>query len=91
MKLLLDTLCGLPQPVWATSLESNSKTAVGRFEVTLGTGLVDQGAASLRKFNSLIDTDTCGAPTVLGVISGNGYGYVRPDGVAVIPVGALAA
>ena len=61
------------------------------FEVTLGTGLVDQGAASLRKFNSLIDTDTCGAPTVLGVISGNGYGYVRPDGVAVIPVGALAA
>lgn len=60
------------------------------FEVKLGSGLVDQSAASLRKFNSLIDTDTCGAPAVLGVISGNGYGYVRSDGVAVIPVGALA-
>ena len=28
--------------------------------------------------------------TVLGVIVGTGYGYVRPDGIAVIPIGALA-
>jgi hypothetical protein len=27
----------------------------------------------------------------LAVIVGSGYGYVRPDGVAVIPIGALGS
>jgi hypothetical protein len=27
----------------------------------------------------------------LAVIIGSGYGYVRPDGVAVVPIGALKA
>jgi len=30
-----------------------------------------------------------GAPAFLAVICGKGYGYLRPDGVAVIPIGAL--
>ena len=30
-----------------------------------------------------------GSPAVLGVVTGTGYGYTRPDGVVVIPVGAL--
>jgi uncharacterized protein len=60
------------------------------FEVKLGSGLVDRGAASLLKFASLVDSERSGPPTVLGVITGTGYGYVRADGVAVIPIGALA-
>ena len=60
------------------------------FEIKLGVGLVDEGAASLRKFANVIDTNKCGKPTLLAVISGTGYGYVRPDGISVIPIGALA-
>lgn len=60
------------------------------FEVKLGEGLIEDGAASLLRFAAQIDTDRCGPPAVLAVICGTGYGYVRGDGVAVIPVGALA-
>jgi len=59
------------------------------FEIKLGPGQVDEGAASLSKFAKQIDTDTCGKPAALGVIVGTGYGYVRDDGIAVIPIGAL--
>lgn len=62
----------------------------GAFEVKLGRGLVDAGAASLIKFRNSVDTARCGGPAVLGVISGTGYGYMRTDGVAVIPLGPLA-
>ncbi len=60
------------------------------FEIKLGAGLVDEGAKSLLRFRAAIDTRKSGEPALLGVISGTGFGYVRPDGVAVIPVGALA-
>jgi predicted AAA+ superfamily ATPase len=59
------------------------------FEVKLGAGQVDDGAASLNRFAGQIDTGRCGSPGTLGVITGGGYGYVRGDGVAVIPIGAL--
>ncbi len=59
------------------------------FEMKLGAGLVDDGAASLRKFASLVDTDKCGRPAALVVISGTGFGYLRDDGIAVVPIGAL--
>ena len=59
------------------------------FEIKLGAGLVEAGAASLLKFADRVDTRKCGAPSLLGVIVGTGYGYMRKDGVAVIPVGAL--
>lgn len=62
----------------------------GAFEVKLGAGLVDEGAAALLRFRESIDTRKSGEPSVLGVIAGTGFGYVRPDGIAVIPVGALA-
>lgn len=62
----------------------------GAFEVKLGAGLVDEGAAALMRFRESIDTRKSGEPSVLGVIAGTGFGYVRPDGVAVIPIGALA-
>lgn len=60
------------------------------FEVKLGPGMVDHGAASLLKFAQQIDTKKSGTPSMLAVITGTGYGYTRADGVAVIPVGALA-
>jgi predicted AAA+ superfamily ATPase len=62
----------------------------GAFEIKLGAGLVDEGARSLLRFSEAIDTRKTGEPTVLGVIAGTGYGYLRPDGIAVIPIGALA-
>lgn len=62
----------------------------GAFEVKLGAGFADQGAASLLKFASVVDTERVGAPAVLAVITGTGYGYMRPDGVAVVPIAALA-
>ncbi len=60
------------------------------FEVKLGSGMVEAGAATLKRFAATIDTDRSGAPTMLAVITGNGFGYMRDDGVAVIPIGSLA-
>jgi uncharacterized protein len=68
------------------------ETADGRwcaFEVKLAPTHVDEGAASLARFAKRIDTAKSGEPSVLGVIVSTGYGYVRDDGVAVIPIGAL--
>lgn len=59
------------------------------FEVKLGTGQVDEAAASLLKFRDRIDVDKSKAPATLGVIVSSGYGFMRKDGVAVIPIGAL--
>lgn len=60
------------------------------FEIKLGAGLIDEGAAALVRFRDSIDTRKCGEPAVLGVIVGTGFGYLRHDGIAVIPIGALA-
>ena len=59
------------------------------FEVKLGATRVDEGAASLLKFVERVDLDRCGKPSALGVIVSDGYGYVREDGISVIPIGAL--
>jgi hypothetical protein len=59
------------------------------FEIKLGPGQVDAAAASLLRMTERIDTNAVGTPLALGVIVGFGYGLVRPDGVAVIPIGAL--
>jgi uncharacterized protein len=59
------------------------------FEVKLGSGQVEEAAATLRRFAKQIDTDSSGAPAVLGVIVGTGYGHRRDDGIAVVPIGAL--
>ncbi|MBI3300314.1 MAG: ATP-binding protein [Elusimicrobia bacterium] len=77
-----------------TGLEIDAivESADGRwaaFEVKLGEGEAEEGAANLRNFAERVDTKKCGAPSALGVIVGMGYGYRRPDGIAVIPIGAL--
>ena len=59
------------------------------FEVKLGAARVDEGATSLLKFVERVDLDRCGKPSALGVIVSDGYGYVREDGISVIPIGAL--
>lgn len=59
------------------------------FEVKLGQGRIDQAAAALLRFADRVDTTRSGQPAALAVITGGRYGYQRPDGVGVIPVGAL--
>jgi predicted AAA+ superfamily ATPase len=59
------------------------------FEVKLGSGQVEDAAATLHRFAAQIDTESSGSPAVLGVIVGTGYAYRRDDGIAVIPIGAL--
>jgi len=58
--------------------------------VQLGPSQVDEAATILLRFAERVDTKKVGAPFVLGVIVGFGYGFVRPDAVAVIPIGSLA-
>ena len=59
------------------------------FEIKLGPRLVDEAAANLLKFADRVDTDRSGKASALGVITGTGYGFMREDGVGVIPIGAL--
>lgn len=62
----------------------------GAFEVKIGgEKVVDEAAAGLLKFAAEIDTERSGPPGVLGVIVAGGYGYVREDGVRVIPITSL--
>jgi predicted AAA+ superfamily ATPase len=60
------------------------------FEVKLGQAAVDEAAAHLLRLADKVDRVRHGPPAVLAVITGWGYGYRRPDGVAVVPIGALA-
>lgn len=59
------------------------------FEIKLGAGRIEEAANALLKFADRVDTDHTGEPAALGVITGSPYGYHRPDGVSVIPIGAL--
>lgn len=60
------------------------------FEVKLGPAAIDRAAESLLRVAARVDPERHGEPAALAVITGWGYGYRRPDGVAVIPIGALA-
>ncbi len=75
-----------------TGLEVDAivETGDGRwaaFEIKLGPAQADEAAESLLRLAERVDTERMGRPVMLGVITG--YGYTRPDGVAVIPIGAL--
>ena len=60
-------------------------------KVKLGPSKVDEGAGSLLKVASHIDTAKHGEPAFLAVVTGWGYAYRRKvDGVQVIPIGVLA-
>lgn len=60
-------------------------------EAKLGPASVDEGADSLLRVASHVDTTRHGKPAFLAVVTGWGYAYRRKDdGVQVIPIGALA-
>ncbi|MCX5796989.1 MAG: DUF4143 domain-containing protein [Elusimicrobia bacterium] len=61
------------------------------FEIKLGSAMADEGAANLLKLAQRVDAAKSGKPSALAVIVGSGYGFARPDGVLVIPIGALGA
>jgi len=64
--------------------------AWGAFEVKLGgEWAIESAAESLLKFSRRIDSAKVGEPAVLAIIVASGYGYLREDGVQVIPIGAL--
>ncbi len=59
-------------------------------EVKLGGAeVVDTAAESLKRVAAVVDTNNIGPPASLLVITATGYGYERPDGVAVAPITAL--
>lgn len=59
------------------------------FEVKLGPRMVEEGARNLLRLAERVDQQMVGPPQALGVIVASGYGYSRPDGVGVVPIGAL--
>ena len=63
----------------------------GLIEIKLGGNkLIEEGAESLKSMRNKIDTDKMNAPSFLMVLTGIGdYAYLRPDGVAVVPIGCL--
>lgn len=54
------------------------------------TEMLDEAARNLHRLSTRVDTSKTGEPAALGIVVGTGYGYVRPDGIHVIPIGALS-
>ncbi len=75
--LEVDVIIELPNGHWAG------------FEVKLGSDprVVDAAAMSLRRLSDKVAGEP---PLALGVITGTGYAFTRPDGVHQIPIGTLA-
>lgn len=78
-----------------TGLEADAVLVLrgGRYallEVKLGFSEVDDGAASLLKLASKIDTSVMGTPAFCAVVVPGGYAYQRNDGVLVLPISCLA-
>ena len=89
--------CGLHHYRDKTGLEADaiiqrrSDGAWIAVEVKLGgADAVDAAAATLKRVESAVDASVIGPAAKLLVITATGYGYERPDGVAVAPVTALA-
>ena len=59
------------------------------FEIKLGIGQIDDAAANLTKFVSILDSTKIMAPKSLNIITGTGISYVRNDGINVISLASL--
>ena len=59
------------------------------FEIKLGVGQIEAAAASLKKFESIIDKDRVVPPKSLNIITGTGISYTRTDGINVISLASL--
>lgn len=60
-------------------------------EIKLAATREDEAAASLQRFVTNLDTAHTLPPASMVVITGGQYAYTRPDGIHVVPIGALAA
>ena len=61
------------------------------FEIKLGVGQIEEAAASLKKFASILDKDSVQEPKSLNIITGIGISYTRNDGINVIAMASLGA
>ncbi|MFM9008085.1 MAG: ATP-binding protein [Bacteroidota bacterium] len=59
------------------------------FEIKLGAGQIDEAAANLNKFISVLDFEKIKQPKSLNIITGTGISYTRRDGINVISLGSL--
>lgn len=59
------------------------------FEVKLGIGLVDEAVDSLNRFKNKLTDNKQKDLISLNVIVGSGFATTRPDGINIIPLGAL--
>jgi predicted AAA+ superfamily ATPase len=59
------------------------------FEVKLGVGAAEEAVRSLEKFKKKLTDKKQADLKSLNVITGSGISYTRPDGVNIIPIGAL--
>ena len=74
-----DSVIEMPDGRWAA------------FEVKLGLGKIEVAAEHLLRLKARVDSVATGEPIALAVITATGFGYVRDDGVAVIPIDTLTA
>ncbi len=61
------------------------------FEIKLGTGQIEEAAAHLNKFVSVLDDKKIKSPKSLNIITGTGISYTRQDGINVISLASLGA
>ena len=61
----------------------------GAIEIKLGGGYIEDAANNLLKFKDRVDTQKCGEPSFLVVLTGANYSYKRDDGVYVVSIGTL--
>lgn len=61
----------------------------GAIEIKLGAGYIDEAANNLLKFKEKVDTNVCGEPAFLMVLTGTNYSYKREDGIYVVSIGTL--
>lgn len=59
------------------------------FEIKLGIGQIDEAAANLNKFASILDTTKIQPPKSMNIITGTGISYTRNDGINVISISTL--
>ncbi len=67
----------------------NSNNQWAAIEIKLGVNQIDKAAENLLKFSRKIDTDYCGEPAFMAVVTATGSTYLRKDGVYVIPISSL--
>ncbi|MDQ0614408.1 putative AAA+ superfamily ATPase [Microbacterium sp. W4I4] len=60
-------------------------------EIKLAAAREEDAAASLTRFVENLDTARTPPPEAKVIITGGQYAYTRPDGIHVVPIGALAA